>query len=253
MATTYLITGCTRGIGNGMVRALLLRPSTTVIAAVRDPVHAAAQALASLPKDPSSALMVIPLDAADLTAPFTAVSALQSDHGIQTIDIVIANAALGGSGSRILETDLASVAPHVAVNTTAPLALLQATAPLLRKSANPKFIGIGSAIGSVGSIGEIAATPWPRNTCPYGITKVGLNWVVRTAHFEEPWLTAVIVHPGLVKTDMGAFAVEGSGIDLDQMGAITVEESAEGVLKAVERASRDGPGFLTYSGGEMPW
>ncbi|KAG7113654.1 Norsolorinic acid ketoreductase nor1 like protein [Verticillium longisporum] len=128
-----------------------------------------------------------------------------------------------------------------------------ATAPLLRKSANPKFIGIGSELGSVAKIEGMAASPWPRTTSPYGLTKAALNWVVRTAHFEEPWLTAVVVTPGLVKTDMAAFAVKDSGIGLDALGAITTEESAEGVLKAVDRASRDGPGFLKYDGGEVPW
>ncbi|EEY19050.1 aflatoxin biosynthesis ketoreductase nor-1 [Verticillium alfalfae VaMs.102] len=253
MSTTYLITGTTRGIGHAIVRALLLRPSTTVIAGVRDPAHAAAQALTLLPRCDSSRLVVLALDAADLAAPFQAVATLQSEHGIKVLDVVIANAAAGESGNTILQTDLESVGHHVAINTTAPLALLQATAPLLRKSANPKFIGIGSELGSVARIEGMVASPWPRTTSPYGLTKAALNWVVRTAHFEEPWLTAVVVTPGLVKTDMAAVAVKDSGIGLDALGAITTEESAEGVLKAVDRASRDGPGFLKYDGGEVPW
>ncbi|KAM0325469.1 hypothetical protein ACHAQA_007456 [Verticillium albo-atrum] len=251
--TTYLLTGTTRGIGNAMLRALLLRPSTTVVATVRDPSQPAAQALASLPIDPSSSLIVVALEAADLTSPFKAIETLKADHGVQTLDVVIANAATGHSGETVLSTDLSEVASHFAINTTAPLALLQATAPLLRTSANPKFVAVTSALSSFGAMERIAKSPWPRRTSPYGMTKVALNWFVRTTHLEEPWLTAVVVDPGLVKTDMGAAAVEGSGIGLDQLGGITSEESAAGVLKAVEVASREGPGFLRWDGAEVPW
>lgn len=62
--TTYLITGTTRGIGKGLVASLLLRPNTTIIACVRDPLAPAAQILHNLPRcaEGSSKLIVVKLD-----------------------------------------------------------------------------------------------------------------------------------------------------------------------------------------------
>lgn len=62
--TTYLITGTTRGIGKGLVASLLLRPNTTIIACVRDPLAPAAQILRNLPRcaEGSSKLIIVKLD-----------------------------------------------------------------------------------------------------------------------------------------------------------------------------------------------
>jgi hypothetical protein len=33
---------------------------------------------------------------------------------------------------------------------------------------------------------------------PYGTSTATLNWSIRRIHFEEPWLTSFVFHPGLV-------------------------------------------------------
>lgn len=49
-SSAVLITGASRGIGLGFAKASLARPSTTVIAAVRDPEYATSKAFQDLPK-----------------------------------------------------------------------------------------------------------------------------------------------------------------------------------------------------------
>jgi hypothetical protein len=46
--TVCLISGANRGVGRGLVEALLSRPNTTIIAAVRNPNVAASQSLNSI-------------------------------------------------------------------------------------------------------------------------------------------------------------------------------------------------------------
>ncbi|KAF6784873.1 aflatoxin biosynthesis ketoreductase Nor-1 (short-chain dehydrogenase), partial [Colletotrichum musicola] len=86
---TYLITGPNRGIGKGFVSLLLQRPSTTIVAGVRDPSSEASQALTTLPKADGSRLILVKIDSAVETDPAAAVAELQAKHGITSLDVVI--------------------------------------------------------------------------------------------------------------------------------------------------------------------
>lgn len=75
--TTYLISGTTRGIGRGLVKSLLARPNTTVIAGVRDTQAKTALALNDLSKGNGSNLILVKIDASIETDPQDAISTLQ--------------------------------------------------------------------------------------------------------------------------------------------------------------------------------
>jgi norsolorinic acid ketoreductase len=60
--TVCLISGANRGIGRGLVEALLSRPNTTIIAAVRNPNVAASQSLNSIAPGASSHLIIVKVD-----------------------------------------------------------------------------------------------------------------------------------------------------------------------------------------------
>jgi norsolorinic acid ketoreductase len=248
---TYFITGASRGIGKGLTTTLLQRPNTTVIAAVRD-VTKSSSTLKSLSKAPGSTLIIVKLDSSSESDPKNAVAQLQSDHDITALDVVIANAGIAHSGTTIASTSLEALHDHLNVNTIGPILLFQAVKPLLRasKSGNPIFIAISTIAASLGFQESLAV--YPPTFSPYGASKVALNWAVTRMHFEEPWLTAYVMHPGLVLTDLVAdFA---SVVDLKAAGAITVEESVKGVLGTLDKADRKiGGTFQSFDGTTLSW
>ncbi|PNP58798.1 hypothetical protein FNYG_15006 [Fusarium nygamai] len=250
---TYLITGANRGIGLGFVAFLLQRPKTTVIAAMRNPSHHSSQALVSLPKASDSKLILIKIDSAIDSDAADAVAILQKDHGITFLDVVIANAGISHSSTRTSEVTSTSAMDHFAVNSIAPLLLFAAAAPLLKASKNaphgPVFLAISSSVASNG-----AAEALPIDVSPYGASKAALNWFVRRLHFEEPWLTSFVIHPGMVQTEMAASMVAKLNADPKALGAITVKESVGGVVAVIDAATREKSGlFMSYDGTVLPW
>ena len=248
---TYLITGANRGIGKGFTQSLLQRPNTTVIAAVRD-VAKSTPTLESLSKASGSKLVIVKLDSSAEADPKNAVAQLKSEHGITSLDIVIANAGIAHSGTTIANTSSEALRDHFAVNTIGPILLFQAVKPLLQasKSGNPIFLAISTVIGSMAAQAGLAG--FPEVFSPYGSSKAALNWAVNRMHFEEPWLTSYVTHPGLVVTDMGN--TMGPPEALKAAGAITVEQSVGGVLSTLDKAERSISGtFQNWDGTTLPW
>jgi norsolorinic acid ketoreductase len=251
---TYLVTGGNRGIGKGFVSTLLQRPSSTVIVAVRDPSATSSKALNDLPKSSETKLILVKLDSSVETDAAEAISQLKSLHDITALDVVIANAGIAADGSTVRDISIANTKKHFAVNVLGPLTLFQATADLLKasKSGNPKFVAVSTVIGSIGFMDNL--TSFPNTQSPYGGSKAALNWFVRRLHFEEPWLSSWVFHPGLVETDMANEAINGSGITLEQLGAISVDTSVKGMIETIDKATRDISGtFKNYDGSALPW
>ncbi|KAK2023485.1 short chain dehydrogenase [Colletotrichum zoysiae] len=251
---TYLITGANRGIGLGFVSLLIQRPATTIVAAVRDPSNASSKALADLPKGEGSRVVLVKIDASVESDPASAVAALRGEHGIAALDVVIANAGMSHTPSRVADVDVKSALEHFAVNSVAPLVLFRAVAPLLGASAsgNPVFVGMASLMGSNGAAGAIARMPV--SVSPYGASKAALSWFVRRLSFEEPWLTAFVFHPGLVETDMATLLADKAAPELKAYGAITVEQSVEGMVATIDKVNKEFTGtFKNYDGTDLPW
>ncbi|KAH7112091.1 hypothetical protein B0J11DRAFT_186915 [Dendryphion nanum] len=250
----YLITGANRGIGSGFTKFLLQRPSTTVIAAVRDPSHSTSKDLADLPAAKDSKLILVPLDSSVESAPKKAVEIIKQDYDIKHIDVVIANAGIGADGGKVRTTTTENITKHFAVNTIGPVLLFQATADLLQASPskNPIFVAISTMIGSMGSMEMLEG--FPTTHSPYGGSKAALNWFVRRLHFEEPWLTSFVFHPGLVATDMSASVIAGTGLKLEDFGGISVDTSTTSMLSVIDGATREiGGSFKNYDGTALPW
>ncbi|KAF4948067.1 hypothetical protein FSARC_13832 [Fusarium sarcochroum] len=241
MASTkvILITGANRGIGRGLVANFLKTPSNTVVAAVRNLDAETTKSLADLPKGADSKLIVVKIDSAH-------------EHHIEALDIVIANAGLSRDGAGVTKTSSASAREHFDINAIAPMLLLQAAMPLLKKSKDPKFVAISSLLATI--TGMEMLQPLPRMLSPYGASKAALNWFLRRVHFEEDWLITFVFHPGLVLTDMAAETFENAGVNPQEHNAITVEESAAGITKNILSATREVSGtFIGHDGKPVPW
>lgn len=178
------------GIGLGLVETYLARPSTVVVAGVRDPKHSTAQKLSSIPKAASSKLIVVKIDNKSPTDPAHAIAEIK-EQGVTHLDLVIANAGICNDFAGLATCDLAVVQEHITVNGMGTLYLFQATLPLLQKREGAKFVGIGSPMGSIGGMDM---RPFPMTA--YGTSKAILHWLVRKIHFEHPELVSLVVDPG---------------------------------------------------------
>ncbi|KAL2128594.1 hypothetical protein VTI74DRAFT_8961 [Chaetomium olivicolor] len=247
--TTYLITGASRGIGKALVAALLLRPSHTVIACVRNVASQSAD-LQSLPKADSSNLVSVKLDCASETDHFAAAQELRSQHGITHIDVVIANAAIADNFGPASTMQIEHLKNHMMVNAYSVLLLFQATHALLRAAkAPPKFVLMGAPLGSITSMAQFSRAP----VSAYCVSKLAANYLVRKVHYENKWLVAFVVDPGHVQTDMGAAAARLMGRD---EAPTTLKESVDGILARIDEATKEGSSgkFLLHEdGSELPW
>ena len=180
------------GIGKGLVAAYLARPNATVIAAVRKAADPNSKSLETLRKGAGSQLLIVEIDATDEAAPAAAVQTLQEKHGIDHLDVVIANAGVATDFSTVAQLDMGVLKSHVAVNGFGAILLFQAVLPLLEKSsAAPKFVALGTPMSSMGAM---ETRPFPMGA--YGASKVITHWAMRKAHFEHPNITVFPVDPG---------------------------------------------------------
>jgi norsolorinic acid ketoreductase len=106
--------------------------------------------------------------------------------------VVIANAGILYDFSVVSSVLIPALREHVEANGYGPVSLFQAVYPLLQKSKQPTFIGIGSTLGSIG--GMERRTSW--TTGAYGPSKALLHWLVRKIHFENESFLSFVVDPG---------------------------------------------------------
>ncbi|PQE26865.1 toxin biosynthesis ketoreductase protein [Rutstroemia sp. NJR-2017a BVV2] len=208
---TYFITGANKGIGHNLTRALLLRPSTTIIATTRTP----SPTLSHLPTHPTSTLIPLPLTFTPSS--LSALPSLLAQHGIQKIHILILNAGQATSFHSVAETSLDEMREHFEVNTLFPVALWQVLRP---------FFGVGESVGMEegkgqgvrkiiyisSSLGSIAGMESGVPSLAYGVSKAGGDYFVRKVHFEEEGVVSLALHPGWVKTDNGQAFADSVGI-----------------------------------------
>ena len=79
----------------------------------------------------------------------------------------------------------------------------------------------------------------------YGDSKAALNDAVRerAPRWAERGVTAIVIHPGWVRTDMGGSAAP-----------VSVDQSAHGIRSVISRLTpADNGRFLTWRGDEHPW
>lgn len=242
--TIVLITGANRGIGKGILELYLKKPNHTVIAATRDPGHPTSQALADLHRADGTELHIVKIDATSAADPADAVNEL-SDKGISHIDILIANAGMCALWPRVSEVKVEDVQSHVDVNVYGFIYLYQAFRALLKEAKEPKWVTIGSSAGFLTNF-------VPLRNAAYAPTKLVQHWYTKAISVEDEWLNAFPIDPGWVQTDIGNRGAVDFGTDKP---TLTVEQSAGGVVKIVEAATRETHSgkLFKYNGEEEPW
>lgn len=191
--TTILITGGNRGIGKGLVTAYLALPSYTVIATVRDPAHQTAQALSSLPKGANSHLIILQIsDAASASAIASGIATLKTDHAINKIDVVVANAGYANVTTKLIDIPLSEIQKNIDINAYGPFELFKAALPLLQRSQSAKFCYISSAGGSFTTMNNMIPL------APYGASKALGNFLFKWLSLETKDVLIWAQHPGCV-------------------------------------------------------
>lgn len=177
------------GIGLGLVAHYLGLENTTVLAAVRNPSNAAE--LSALKAGSGSKLIIVKIESSSTTDAADAVKLLKAKHGISHIDVVIANAGIGKYFGPALTTPISEFEEHLKVNATGTLILFQAVHDLLTASDTPKFVAIGTPVGSIGEIEN-----FPLASTAYGSSKAALHFLTRKLHFEHPEFIIFPITPG---------------------------------------------------------
>ncbi|MGK5169546.1 SDR family NAD(P)-dependent oxidoreductase [Geodermatophilus sp. CPCC 205761] len=181
---TALVTGASRGLGAALTEALDRRGWRLVVDG-RDPDRLAAT-VAALPRP--DLVTAIPGDVAD-PAHRAALAAAVPDR----LDLLVNNASdLGPTPlPRLADLPPEALARVLAVNTVAPLALLQAVLPALERA--------GGRVLDISSDAAVEAYPgWGG----YGASKAALDQLTAVLAVELPDLRVYAVDPGDMATDM---------------------------------------------------
>lgn len=215
---TAIVTGASRGIGLELVRQYS-QAGWRVHATTRTPDSPGPLG------DVKGDVVVHGLDVRDDDA----IAAFASSFADDAIDVLIHNAGIKDGGHDRDEV--------MAVNARAPIVVADALLPHVARSSNGKILlmssQLGARRGSTGSLGD------------YGDSKAALNdgFRERAPQWKAHGITAIVMHPGWVRTDMG-----GSG------APVSVEDSAAGIRRVLESLTPDLHGsFLTWRGEQHPW
>ncbi|KAH6647938.1 NAD(P)-binding protein [Truncatella angustata] len=249
--TVVFISGVSRGIGEMLAQTYLSKPNHTVIGSTRSGEAAGPN---STPAANGSKFISVKIESTTLSDPEAAVKEIIA-AGIDHVDVVVANAGVSPALLPPTSADLDDVSKAFTVNTLGPWALFKAFFPLLEKSKNAKWVAITTAVASLGAMEVFGAYVAPG----YGISKVGLGWLTLSAHCQYKWLTAFVLHPGLVQTDMGNAAARMMGLE---QAPDTKEKSAQSIIDIIayqlkiEKATRketSGKFFNAIDGAIIPW
>lgn len=189
MKKIVLITGCSSGIGHALAKAFLANGDTVI---------ATARRVSSLDSLRAAGCEVEPLDVTSEESRNELIASIAKKH--PTIDVLINNAGISAMGPMV-EIPEDKLKQQFDTNVIAPVMLVQAALPLLRKSGNPKIL-------NVGSISAVLTTPFAGAYCA---SKAALHSISEAMRLElEPLNIEVItVQPGAIRSNFGEAAAQG--------------------------------------------
>jgi NAD(P)-dependent dehydrogenase (short-subunit alcohol dehydrogenase family) len=232
-----IVTGASKGLGKALASALAEQGWSLVLDA-RGPA-----ALARVENEIRSRLtgpaQVLAL-AGDVTDPGHRRALREAAETLGGLDLLVNNASTLGRSPLPRAVDVATdtLRRLFEVNTIAPLALVQETLPMLRRSTNPRVLNLTSD----------ASVEHYESWGGYGSSKAALDHLSATLAVEEPDIRVWAVDPGDMRTDMHQDAFPGEDISdrpepesvVPPLLALIAGETVSGRLKAVELATSAG-------------
>lgn len=182
--TTWLISGCSTGLGRALAEAVLARGHRAVVTA-RD-AGAVEELTAAYPET----TLALALDVTDRSQVAAAVSAAEERFG--RIDVLVNNAGYGYRAA-VEEGDDDDVQRLFATNVFGPVALMKAVLPGMRSRRS----------GAIVNISSIGARVCAAGSGYYAATKAALEGISASAQKElEPLgISVTVVEPGGFRTD----------------------------------------------------
>ncbi|WP_420404114.1 SDR family oxidoreductase [Nisaea sp.] len=222
---TVLITGANRGIGLELARAYAA-DGWEVIGTCRKPdVASALKAVGGVE--------VLPLDVTDAAS----VAALSKTLQGRKIDLLLNNAGVNYRSGTLAEIDYDLWARTMDANVFGPMRVCDALTNNVLASDRKQMAFISSKMGSIAECGGGSYT--------YRSSKTALNMAVKclSLEFAGKGLTALMFHPGHVRTDMGGASAP-----------VLPTESAAGIKSVLDGATASDNGrFYNYDGTALPW
>lgn len=220
---TILITGANRGIGLALAREYVAR-GDTVIAACR----VTSKALEDLGVKVYEGVEV---------GDDVAVDRLATSLGDTWIDVLVNNAGIH-SNETLEDLSFERIRKQMEVNAYGPLRVTRALLPRLH--AGSKVVIVTSRSGSIGDNGS-------GRTYGYRMSKAAVNMAgVNLALDLKPrGIPVLLLHPGMVKTDMGGN---------NNPAAVEARDAAARMVARIDEMSLDNTGQFRHAEGyELPW
>jgi NAD(P)-dependent dehydrogenase (short-subunit alcohol dehydrogenase family) len=239
---TVLISGAANGLGAAFVGAYKSQSDTKVIAIDRS---------ATTSKDDN-----VHTFAVDVSSE-SSIHFFAQELEDQPIDLVIHSAGIRGL-VRSLEDkhpddvpacetldvmDESTLAQTYQINAVGTFLFLRAILPNLRAAKDPKVIVMSSRMGSISN--NAAGNKDAGSAYAYRASKAAMNAIVRSFAIDVPEVSFILCHPGRVETKL---------VRCKEDGAITTEESVNGLLPLIQQWSKSDTGkFYDRFGETIPW
>jgi NAD(P)-dependent dehydrogenase (short-subunit alcohol dehydrogenase family) len=191
VARTWLITGCSRGLGNALARAVLAT-GDQLVASARDPAT-----LADLRALGANRILTQALDVTDAAAASRTVSAAVDRFG--GLDVVVNNAGYGNVAP-IEDTSIESFREQIETNLFGTIIVTKAAMRLFREQRRGHFVQVSSIGGRAGATGR----------APYSAAKFGVEGFSEVLAIEmAPFgVRVTIVEPGGFRTDFAGASTQ---------------------------------------------
>ncbi len=220
MSRVVLVTGGNRGIGLATAREFAERGYTVVV------THRSGE--------PPEGLHGVVCDVTDSAAVDAAFSRIEEEHG--PVEVVVANAGTTRDGllMRMPEDAFTEV---LDANLTGAWRVTQRAVRNMTKARFGRFVYISSVVGLTGAPGQVN----------YAASKAGLVGLARSVARElgGRGITANVVAPGYVDTDMTAELTDKRREELMASIPVGRQASAEEIAKAVAFLASDDAAYVT--------
>ncbi len=196
--TTWLITGCSTGLGRALAEAVLERGWNAVVTARRE------EAVRDLAAAHPRSALALPLDVTDAEQARAAVRAAHERFG--AVDVLVNNAGYGYR-SAVEEGEDDAVRALFDTNVHGAVTMVKAVLPGMRERRS----------GVVVNLSSIGAQLCPPGSGYYAATKLALEGLTGSLRAELAPLgvTAVAVEPGGFRTDFAGRSLDGTSTVID--------------------------------------